>query len=59
MEKKAYISPTLISVALNVTSHLMDASRGPIVDSSQKAINDGDIDTKGSSDWGDIWSNDD
>lgn len=56
MEKKAYISPAMVSVALNVENML--AESGPKVDSSEKAEKGGTIDTKSSGSWN-VWNSDD
>lgn len=56
MEKKAYISPAMVSVALNVTSHLMDAS--DLKKSSTSAEQEKGMDTKSSGSWN-VWSSDD
>ena len=56
MEKKAYISPAMVSVALNVTSHLMDVS-GP-TRSGKSAVQDNGMDTKSSGSWN-VWGDED
>ncbi len=60
MNKKAYTSPAMVSVALNVTSHLMEISS-----KGQKVQLDGDKSgdvsgaaTKGSGSWG-VWDDND
>lgn len=55
MEKKAYISPAMISVALNVENML--AESGPKV-SEDKADKNREMDTKSSGSWN-VWSSDD
>lgn len=55
MEKKAYISPAMVSVALNVENML--AESGPRV-SEDKAEKTGGMDTKSSGSWN-VWSDDD
>ena len=57
MEKKAYISPAMVSVVLNMTSHLMDAS-GPKVNGEKSAEQEKGMDTKTSGSWN-VWSSDD
>lgn len=55
MEKKAYIAPAMVSVALNVENML--AESGPKV-SEDKADKNREMDTKSSGSWN-VWSNDD
>ena len=55
MEKKAYISPAMVSVALNVENML--AESGPKV-SEEKADKTREMDTKSSGSWN-VWSSDD
>ena len=55
MEKKAYISPAMVSVALNVENML--AKSGPEV-SEDKADKNREMDTKSSGSWN-VWSSDD
>lgn len=55
MEKKAYISPAMISVALNVEQ--MIAESGPKT-SEKSAVQGNGMDTKSSGSWN-VWSDDD
>lgn len=55
MEKKAYISPAMVSVALNVENML--AESGPKV-TEDKADKTREMDTKSSGSWN-VWSSDD
>ena len=56
MEKKAYISPAMVSVAMNVEHHLMDAS--DLKKNSSSAEEKKGMDSKSSGSW-DVWSSDD
>lgn len=60
MEKKAYISPAMVSVALNMSESILDVSGKDTLgqgDSTQKSgISEGD--TKSSGSWN-VWSSDD
>ena len=55
MEKKAYISPAMVSVALNMTSHLMDASNPKV---SEDKAEKGVMESKSSGSWN-LWGSDD
>lgn len=56
MEKKAYISPAMVSVAMNVEHHLMDAS--DLKKSSSSAEQEKGMDSKSSGSWN-LWGSDD
>ena len=60
MEKKAYISPVMVSVALNVEHHLMEISNEgkKVKFDSDKSGDVGSAATKGSGSWG-VWDDND